>query len=115
VILTALLGLFLAHHSAAPFDMTRETTVSGIVRDFRFVNPHSYIILEVAGERWTLEAEAMNLLRRNGWTKETLKPSDKISCLGARARDEKVLAMKCFVVEFPDGRKLKATPIQHRQ
>lgn len=95
--------------------MTRETKVSGMVLDFRFVNPHSYIILEVDGERWTLEAEAMNLLRRNGWTKETLKPGDKISCLGARARDEKLFAMKCFVVEFPDGRKLKATPIEPRQ
>jgi len=90
--------------------MTHETTVSGVVKEFRFVNPHSYIILEVAGERWTLEAEALNLLRRNGWTKDTLKPGDEISCTGARARDPKLLAMKCFTVTLPDGRKLKATP-----
>jgi hypothetical protein len=111
----ALLALLLAHHSTAPFDMEHETTVSGVVKEFRFVNPHSYIILEVARgtevERWTLEAESMNLLRRNGWTKDSLKPGDKITCKGARAWDTKLFAMKCFVVEFPDGRKLKATPI----
>ena len=99
-----------AHHSTAPFDMAHETTVKGIVLEFHFVNPHSYIVLEVAGERWVLESEAMNLLRRNGWTKDTLKPGEAISCTGARARDPKLLAMKCFVVEFQDGHKLIATP-----
>ena len=108
----AVWALVLAHHSTAPFDMTREVTVRGVVREFRFVNPHSYVILEVAGERWTLEAEAMNMLRRNGWTKDSLKAGDAIACTGARARDPKVYAMKCFTVEFPDGRKLIATPIQ---
>jgi len=57
-----------------------------------------------------LEAEALNLLRHNGWTKESLKKGDEISCLGARAKDPDVYAMKCFVVKFPDGRKLVATP-----
>jgi hypothetical protein len=90
--------------------MQHETTVHGVVQEFRFINPHSYIILEVDGERWTLEAEALNLLRRNGWTKDSLKKGDAISCTGARARDLKLLAMKCFKVEFPDGRKLIATP-----
>ena len=104
------LALMLVHHSTAPFDMQHETAVSGVVKEFHFVNPHSYIILEVAGEHWTLEAEALNLLRRNGWTKDSLKPGDQISCTGARARDPNVLAMKCFTVVFPDGRKLVATP-----
>jgi hypothetical protein len=61
--------------------------------------------------RWRLEAEALNLLRRNGWTKESLKPGDEITCTGNRAKDPKVHTMKCFLVEFKDGRKpLVATP-----
>ena len=108
----AVMALVLAHHSTAPFDLTREVTVSGVVKEFRFVNPHSYILLDVAGERWTLEAEALNLLRRYTWTKDSLKPGDQISCTGARARDPKLYAMKCFTVEFPDGRKLIATPVK---
>lgn len=91
--------------------MTKETTVSGVVREFRYANPHSYIFLDVGGESWTLEAEAMNLLRRAGWSKETLRAGDRISCTGARAKDPGLHAMKCFTVTFPDGRKLAATPL----
>ena len=46
----------------------------------------------------------MNLLRRYGWTKDSLKAGEKISCIGARAKDAAVFAQKCFTVEFPDGR-----------
>ena len=91
--------------------MTKSTTIHGVVTEFRWTNPHSYIYLQSDGHQWTLEAEALNLLRRNGWTKESLKPGDEISCTGARAKDAGVYAMKCFTVEFPDGRKLQATPL----
>ncbi len=90
--------------------MTKETTIHGVVTQFHWMNPHSYIYLESDGHKWTLEAEALNLLRRNGWTKESLKAGDEISCMGARAKELDVYAMKCFTVVFPDGRKLIATP-----
>ena len=100
-----------AHHSTAPFDMTQAVTVSGVVTKFLWANPHSYIDLDVDGvEHWRLEMEAVNLLRRYGWTKDSLKAGEKISCIGARAKDPAVFAQKCFTVEFPDGRKLIATP-----
>ena len=101
----------LAHHSTAPFDMTRDITVSGVVTKFYWANPHSYIEIQDAdGRQWRLEIEAVNLLRRYGWTKDSLKAGDKMSCIGARAKDPAVFAQKCFVVEFPDARKLTATP-----
>ena len=94
--------------------MTRESKVTGIVAKFLWANPHSYVDLDVAGdkgvEHWRLEMEAVNVLRRYGWTKDTLKAGDQISCTGARAKDPDVFAQKCFTVEFPDGRKLAATP-----
>jgi hypothetical protein len=90
--------------------MTRTHTVAGVVTKFYWANPHSYIDLDVNGDHWRLEIEALNLLRRYGWTKESLKAGDKISCTGARAKDQATLAQKCFTVEFPDGRKLTATP-----
>ena len=99
-----------AHHSTAPFDMTRPVTVSGVVTKFLWANPHSYIDLDVDGQSWRLEIEAVNLLRRYGWTKDSLKAGDRISCIGARAKDPATFAQKCFTVEFPDGRKLQATP-----
>ena len=100
----------LAHHSTAAFDMTRAHTVSGEVTRFLWANPHSYIELEVNGQSWRLEIEAVNLLRRYGWTNDSLKAGDKIRCIGAPAKDAATLAQKCFTVEFPDGRKLQATP-----
>jgi len=103
-----------AHHSTAAFDMTRASTVSGTVTKFLWANPHSYIDLDVQGEygieHWRLEIEAVNLLRRYGWTKDSLRAGDKITCTGARAKDPTVFAQKCLTVEFPDGRKLTATP-----
>ena len=90
--------------------MTREHTISGVVTKFFWANPHSYIELDANGDHWRLEIEAVNLLRRYGWTKDSLKVGDRISCTGARAKDPATLAQKCFTVEFADGRKLTATP-----
>lgn len=111
-------GLLLAagpahsHHSIAPFDMTREATVTGTVTKFYWANPHSYIYLDVDApgevQHWAIEIESPNLLRHEGWTKETLKPGDKITCKGARAKDPSNYSMKCFQVEFPDGHTMKA-------
>jgi len=109
ILLTLAMPL-LAHHSTAEFDLTRSVTITGVVTKFTWANPHSYIELDVDGEHWRLEVEALNLLRRYGWTKDSLKSGDKISCIGAPAKDPATLAQKCFTVEFPDGRKLQATP-----
>ena len=109
-LLLLLVTPMLAHHSTAAFDMSRSTTVTGVVTKFYWTNPHSYIELDSDGNQWRLEIEALNLLRRYGWTKESLKPGDVISCTGAPAKDLAAFTQKCFTVEFPDGRKLTATP-----
>lgn len=107
-----------AHHSTAPFDMTQGFTISGQVAEFRWTNPHSYVFLDVADEsqsgepqRWTVELESLNLLRRNGWTKETLQPGDAFTCMGARAKQPDVYALKCFTVTLEDGTTLPGTPM----
>jgi Family of unknown function (DUF6152) len=111
ILIVCSIAPLLAHHSTAPYDMTRPFTISGVVTKFVWANPHSYINLDVNGDNWRLEIEALNLLRRFGWTKESLKPGDVIRCTGARAKDPAVFAQKCFTVEFLDGRKLTATPL----
>jgi hypothetical protein len=108
VILLACAIPLLAHHSTSAFDMTTSVTVSGVVEKFYWANPHSYVELEVAGDHWRIEMEALNFLRREGWTKETLKVGDRISCTGARAKDLAEFTLKSFSVELPDGRKLKS-------
>ena len=101
-----------AHHSTAPYDMTREATVSGVVTKFYWANPHAYIYIDVKDpdgvQQWSIEIESPNLLRHQGWTKDTLKAGDEIVCKGARAKIQTNYAMKCFIVELPDGRQLRA-------
>ncbi len=108
VILLMLAIPLLAHHSTSAFDMTTSVTVSGVVQKFYWANPLSYVELDVAGDHWRIEMEALNFLRREGWTKDTLKVGDRITCSGARARDPAELTLKSFSVDLPDGRKLKS-------
>jgi hypothetical protein len=57
--------------------------LEGTVQEFKYVNPHAYIILKVKGkdgrlETWTLEGEPTATLAREGWNSRTLKPGDQI-------------------------------------
>ena len=74
----------LAHHSGAGVDRTRTVTVTGVVKEFRWTNPHSWIDLEVvdgAGARalWSIEMNPPPFLIRAGWRASTLKAGDKVS------------------------------------
>ena len=73
----------LAHHSGAGVDRTRTVTVTGIVKDFRWTNPHSWIDLEVTDDKgtalWSVEMNPPPFLIRAGWKSTSLKPGDKVS------------------------------------
>jgi hypothetical protein len=71
-----------AHHSGAGVDRSRTVIVTGVVKEFRWTNPHSWIDLEVAGAApvlWSIEMNPPPFLIRAGWKSTTLKPGDKIS------------------------------------
>ena len=80
------------HGTSIVYDLTQTITMSGTVTDFRFVNPHTIIYLDVHGEdgkvvSWLGGLSAhTSLTRREGWTIETLKPGDEITVTGAPAR-----------------------------
>jgi hypothetical protein len=72
-----------AHHSFAMFDTEHPIELSGTVKEFRFVNPHSLLILQVKGKDgevtdWVLEGGAPALLVRAGMTSKSLKAGDEI-------------------------------------
>ena len=74
----------LAHHSGAGVDRTRTVTVTGVVKEFRWTNPHSWIDLEVAGGAgapmlWSIEMNPPPFLIRAGWKSTTLKPGDTVT------------------------------------
>jgi hypothetical protein len=73
-----------AHHSFAMFDRAKETTLVGVVQEFQWTNPHSWIELDIPNEsggtdRWSIECNSPNNLSRQGWKSSSVKPGDKIS------------------------------------
>jgi hypothetical protein len=74
-----------AHHSGAGVDRTKTVTISGVVKEFRWTNPHSWIDLEVTDAKggaptvWSVEMNPPPYLVRSGWKASTLKTGDKVS------------------------------------
>src|SRR5215470_4427552 len=80
-----------AHHSiAGVYDSSQQVTIEGTVTEFRFVNPHPFLIAEVrqAGvvEAWKLEMDNRYELVDVGMTDKTLKPGDRIIVTGSPIR-----------------------------
>jgi Family of unknown function (DUF6152) len=76
-------GAATAHHSFSAFDFGTPTELEGTVLEFKYINPHCYIVLKVKGTdgraaTWTLEGGPPSFLERDGWTAKTLKPGDQI-------------------------------------
>jgi hypothetical protein len=81
-------GVATAHHSFAVFfDDEKIITVKGTVIGFRFTNPHGTIEFTVGSDTWRAETNAPTLLRRRGWTRDSLKPGEAITIEGWPARD----------------------------
>ena len=84
LISAAPMGAAMAHHSFAMFDTQHPIEVSGTVREFRFVNPHSILVVAVKGQDgavtdWTLECSAPEIMARQGVTANTFKPGDQFT------------------------------------
>ncbi len=83
----------LAHHSAAAFDNQKKTSVTGKVVEYRYMNPHIYLALEIAKEdgtkqRMEVEAGAASVLNALGFTKDKLKVGDIVTISGSPSRRE---------------------------
>lgn len=101
----------IAHHSfAVHYDGGRIESVSGVVEEFRFRNPHGVIRVNGASSdgtegTWTIETNSPNILKRRGWTEESIKAGDEVVIEGFPANDGS-LAMRVYRVTFADGREL---------
>jgi hypothetical protein len=75
-----------AHHSFAMFDLDREVTLEGAVKEFQWTNPHVWLQILVpdgkgATTEWSLEMGAPGMLTRTGWKSSLLKPNDKVTVI----------------------------------
>lgn len=103
----------LAHHSfAAEYDAAQPITLKGTVNHVDWVNPHSWVYVDVTAAdgkvtTWKCETAPPNGLFRQGWTKNSLKPGETISVEGFRAKDNSA-TMSARSVTTADGKRMFA-------
>jgi hypothetical protein len=100
-----------AHHSfAAEFDADKPIKLRGKVTKVEFINPHSWIHIDVAGPdgklvNWGVEGGSPNALLRLGFTKSSLPIGTEIVVDGYQAKDSSNRAVGKDLT-FADGRRL---------
>ena len=105
-----------AHHGVAPhYDVTKPVRLEGKVARFEFINPHSFVYVDVvnaagATETWTCELASRTVLSRNGVSAQSFKPGEPITIEGVAARHN---ATGCAfrVAHFADGSTLESTAL----
>src|SRR5262245_36936882 len=103
----ALLPATWAHHSQSEYGGGR-LELSGTVTKVEWKSPHAWIYMDVTndkGERvnWSFELPSPNTLMRRGWTRESLKPGDKIKVTGVPARNFPAIGL-ASTVKDPSGK-----------
>lgn len=108
----ALPTVSVAHHAfAAEFDSDKPLELEGVIQRIRWVNPHSWLYLDVTGPdgkvtTWGLEFGTPNALANAGLSKEDVKVGTKVKIKGFRAKSAGNIGYSS-VLTLPDGRSVK--------
>ena len=100
-----------AHHSfSAEFDSKRQVTLAGEVVMMEWVNPHSWLHIDVKKldgslERWKIEGGSPSVLLRLGWNRNSLPAGTRVTVVGFQAKDGSFRASS-RELRFPDGRRM---------
>jgi hypothetical protein len=98
-----------AHHSfSAEFDQKKQVTLEGKVVMMEWVNPHSWLHIDVTTpdgkiERWKIEGGSPSVLFRKGWNRDSLPAGTRVKVVGFQAKDGSLRASSRDL-QFPDGR-----------
>jgi hypothetical protein len=111
-------GPAMAHHSAARFILAQSVTVDGVVTRYEWANPHVYVYVSetnAAGEavEWEVEGQPPAMMRRIGWSRETLAVGDAVRLTGAPSRNPSSKALLLTSLHkaeaaLYDGQRLRA-------
>jgi hypothetical protein len=99
-----------AHHSVpVNFDQSKEVTVSGVLTEIKWINPHARFRLDVKGEdgstvEWLVEMGSINTMRRAGFETERFALGDTVTVIGWPGRRGRVVLLRTVVLT--DGSRL---------
>ena len=86
----------LAHHSYAMFDRTKTTSLTGAIRNFEMVNPHSYVWLVVhtdGGDQiWGLEGGGVAAMQKAGLNKSSVQVGTTVTVELPRTQSDRIAA-----------------------
>ena len=96
-----------AHHGIANFDLNKDVAINGTVSKLAFVNPHSWLYVNVVGAdgktvEWQCEMRAATVLRRSGWSEALFAQGTAVSITGSPDRNA---PNTCYLgtITFADG------------
>ena len=103
------------HHGNSAYDEQHWITISGTVTEFVWANPHCQIFLDVKDDKgavvnWAIESQSPGILRRNNWTRTSVKAGDQIAITLAPAKNGAPVGFsgnQTGKIVFADGRVLK--------
>jgi len=84
---------FSAHHGTSAYDMSREISLTGTVKEWTFGNPHTWLWLTVPSpqnpaDEWSIESAPPNYLTGQGWSPSTLKAGETLTILVSPLKTE---------------------------
>jgi hypothetical protein len=103
-----------AHHSNSAFYVTKVITIKGVVKEFKWTNPHVWVILSVDDGKgnkvdWKAEGRPPGILARAGWTPKILQPGDVVTIDLSPAKDDSASGLIARVTKS-DGTILANAP-----
>jgi hypothetical protein len=103
----AVVGGAWGHHGIANFDLNKDIAIEGTVSRLAFVNPHSWLYVNVTGPNgqvaeWQCEMRAATVLRRSGWSQAMFAAGTAVRITGSPDRHE---PNTCYLgtITFADG------------
>jgi hypothetical protein len=104
-----------AHHSGVMFEEVKEVTVQGVVKEFQYTNPHSWLLVDVTNPdgsvtTWGFEAEGPSTLMQRRIRKGDFAPGTKLTITGHPMKDGRPAALWMKAVRA-DGVEFNPRPL----
>jgi hypothetical protein len=106
----ALVSVVRAHHSQSEYDLRGKVDVEGVVTEVQWKSPHAWIQMDVVDAKgqkvnWAFELPSPVTLMRRGWTRDSVKPGDRLKVTGAPARNHPAVGI-ANVIKDANGKPL---------